>query len=544
MASNRTSAAASLTAAPPPAAPRPLVFLILAASGVAAVVAGAVATAHLLWQVDVPWRAIPRGHWVALGLALVLTLLSLGLRSLRWVFLLRRLQVYVPLRDSLVAYLAGLSLLVLPLLAGEALVRGMVARERRIAPAEPMVLVTYLGRAFDVLALVVIAAALSGPRTLLAAFAVVLLAAAALGPVRWAGLRAVRAVARFVARLVWREAPSVTDAGARRLAGRASFLVAFVLSLGAWVLPGAGLWLLARAWSGALSLGAAEAIFARATLAGAGLLAPGGVLVVVFAVRAATAGLAVALGAAFLVYHVARRGRAIGSAHFDAIAGVYDAQIPEGRRLALLARKTTLMRDVLASKGARLAGLDVGCGQGHYVKRMRELGFDVLGMDDSAQQVESAARLFVEPDLVRRGSMLAIPFEDARFDFVYTINVLHHLDSVESQRRAFLELARVLKPGGTLFVHEINTRNWLFRFYMGYLFPALNCIDEGVERWLLPDRLGEYTDLPVARVEHFTFLPEFVPPALVRWLTPLERRLERSRWGCYSAHYMAVFEKP
>ena len=201
------------------------------------------------------------------------------------------------------------------------------------------------------------------------------------------------------------------------------------------------------------------------------------------------------------------------------------------------------MQDELAAKGVRLAGLDVGCGQGHYVKRMRELGFDVVGMDDSAQQVESAARLFAEAEVVRRGSMLQIPFEDARFDFVYTINVLHHLDSIEAQRRAFTELARVLKPGGLLFVHEINTRNWLFRFYMGYLFPALNCIDEGVERWLLPHRLARYTGLPVRRVEHFTFLPEFVPPAVVRWLTPLERRLERSRWGVYSAHYMAVLEK-
>ncbi len=557
------SPAASLTAAPA-SAPRPLVFLVLAASGVAAVVAGAVATLHLFWQVDVPWRAIPRAHWLGLGVAIGLTLASLGLRGLRWVFLLRRAQVYVPLRDSVVAYLGGLSLLLVPLLGGEVLVRGLVARQRRVAAAEPMALVSVWGRGFDVLALVVLAGALAGPRSVLAGLAAVLLVAAAIEPVRWAGVRAARGGARFVARLVWREAPSVTDAGARRLAGRASFLVALVLSLGAWVLPGAGLWLLARAWTGGVPLGAAEAMFARATLAGAAVLAPGGVLVVgaslmralqadgldaatatlvVFTVRAATAGLAMALGAAFLAYHMARRGGATGSAHFDHIAGVYDAQIPEDRRLALLARKTRLMQDELAAKGVRLAGLDVGCGQGHYVKRMRELGFDVVGMDDSAQQVESAARLFAEAEVVRRGSVLQIPFEDARFDFVYTINVLHHLDSIEAQRRAFTELARVLKPGGLLFVHEINTRNWLFRFYMGYLFPALNCIDEGVERWLLPHRLARYTGLPVRRVEHFTFLPEFVPPAVVRWLTPLERRLERSRWGVYSAHYMAVLEK-
>ena len=137
-----------------------------------------------------------------------------------------------------------------------------------------------------------------------------------------------------------------------------------------------------------------------------------------------------------------------------------------------------------------------------------------------------------------------IPAADASFDFAYTINVLHHLNSVEEQRRAFMELFRVLKPGGLLFVHEINTRNILFRFYMGYVFPSLNCIDEGVERWLLAHKLSTYTDAPVVDVRYFTFLPDFVPSAIVRLLAPVERLLERSAARVYSAHYMAVWRKP
>jgi len=101
----------------------------------------------------------------------------------------------------------------------------------------------------------------------------------------------------------------------------------------------------------------------------------------------------------------------------------------------------------------------------------------------------------------------------------------------------------VLKPGGRLFVHEINTRNVLFRFYMGYVFPSLNCIDEGNERWLLPHALGGYTDARTIGIEYFTFLPDFMPAPIVRLLRPIEKLLEASPLRVYSAHYMAILQK-
>jgi ubiquinone/menaquinone biosynthesis C-methylase UbiE len=272
------------------------------------------------------------------------------------------------------------------------------------------------------------------------------------------------------------------------------------------------------------------------------IVTPSQAAVVVFATRLATAGVATALGAVFLLLHL-KSPRPGHDPHFDAIADAYDVQIPESRRLALLARKTELMRDTLHRLGLGTRGLDVGCGQGAYVVRMREIGFDVTGIDASDGQIALAARKFSEPGIVATGSVLRIPAGDATYDFAYIVNVLHHLSSVEEQRRAFAELLRVLKPGGALFVHEINTRNVLFRFYMGYVFPSLNCIDEGVERWLLPHKLAVYTDADVADVRYFTFLPDFIPQGLVRFLLPVERLLESSPLGAYSAHYMAVVRK-
>ena len=263
----------------------------------------------------------------------------------------------------------------------------------------------------------------------------------------------------------------------------------------------------------------------------------------VVSVRLATVGVSVVLGVLFVVIH--RRSAAASSAtHFDDIADAYDVQIPESRRLALLDRKTRLMREILQARAIGRRGLDVGCGQGAYVERMRELGFDVHGIDSSAGQVLFAARRLGEAGAIRTGSVLEIPAGEASYDFLYVINVLHHLGSVGEQRRAFAEMMRVLRPGGLLFVHEINTRNILFRFYMGYVFPSLNCIDEGVERWLLPHRLQMYTGAPVVEVRYFTFLPDFVPLVIARMLSPLERLLEASSLGVYSAHYMAVLQKP
>ena len=352
--------------------------------------------------------------------------------------------------------------------------------------------------------------------------------------------------------------------GLDRLARTATWLVALAASIVAWTLPGIGFWGLAGAWGHPYGLMKAEHAYATSASLGGLVLSPGGVLVAgtrlldaleaagfpmaaaalsVLGVRLATVGVATVLGVVFLLMHL-RSPRATDQSHFDAIADAYDVQIPEARRDALLMRKTELMREVLERVAPRGRGLDVGCGQGAYVARMRALGFDVTGLDMSAGQVHLATSKLGISGIVTTGSVLRIPAPDDSHDFAYVINVLHHLSSVDEQRLAFAELVRVLRPGGVLFVHEINTRNILFRFYMGYVFPSLNCIDEGVERWLLPDRMTVYTDVPVADIRYFTFLPDFLPRGLVRLLTPIERLLEDSPLRAYSAHYMAVLRKP
>jgi ubiquinone/menaquinone biosynthesis C-methylase UbiE len=514
--------------------PRSVAWLLLVASAAAVLVTGLVTTALVAGRMAPHLREVPPDYWSRFLLAAALTLASLALRALRWIFLLRRRDVRIPIRDAYIGYLAGFSLLFAPLLLGEIIVRAWVHRARaKVPPAETLV-VNLWERLCDLIGLGVIAG------------------------LAWLLIRPDATVAMWLAAAIV-GAVVVAPAGS---AG--TWAVALVTSVAAWCLPGVGLWLLANAATPSMTILDAQLAYARSSLLGGLTLAPGGILVTgrqlladlqgaglseadaltaVVAIRLATVGVSTALGGVMLLVHV-RTMRVAAAGHFDRIAEAYDVQIPEARREALLTTKTSLMRDVLATQGLGPRGLDVGCGQGWYVGRMRALGFEVDGIDSSVEQLQAAARHLGTSEGIRLGSALAIAEADASYDFVYTINVLHHLPSVTDQRAALCEIARVLRPEGLLFVHEINTRNVLFRFYMGYVFPSLNCIDEGVERWLLPHRLGSYTDMPVTDVRYFTFLPEFLPAAVVRWLAPFERRLERSRLAPYSAHYMAVLRKP
>ncbi|MQA30330.1 MAG: methyltransferase domain-containing protein [Luteitalea sp.] len=542
--------------------PRAMAWILLMASAAAVLLIGLIGTALIAGHLDA-WPTSSRWtFWPQLFVACGLTVASLSLRSLRWIFLLRRSDTRIPIRDAYIGYLAGLSLLFAPFLLGEIAVRAAIHRRRGRVPIATTIVVNVWERIVDAAALGLIAGAagivLGGvsPWNAVAATAALLLFAT---PIRRTLLNAVVPASRAVARAFGESAAPACE----RLGSMRVWLVGFAAGVVAWMLPGIALWLLAGVWGQPFGIVDAEYAYASSSTLSALAFAPGGVLIAgqqmlsalaahgiggsqaaltVVCVRLATVGVSVVLGVVFVAIH-RKSAPASSATHFDDIADAYDVQIPESRRHALLERKTELMRDILETRAGGRRGLDVGCGQGAYVGRMRELGFDVRGIDSSAGQVLLAGRNVGEPGVIDSGSVLQIPAADRSYDFLYVINVLHHLASLEEQRRAFSEMLRVLRPGGLLFVHEINTRNLLFRFYMGYVFPSVNCIDEGVERWLLPQSLSLYTDAPVVEVRYFTFLPDFVPQAIARVLAPIEGMLEASRLGVYSAHYMAVLRK-
>jgi SAM-dependent methyltransferase len=104
----------------------------------------------------------------------------------------------------------------------------------------------------------------------------------------------------------------------------------------------------------------------------------------------------------------------------------------------------------------RLNILDAGCGTGGNSAHLRAYG-RVTGVDFSADALRFAAE---RPGLrLARASVEALPFADASFDLVLSNDVLCHL-GVASDAVAVREFARVLRPGGVLFL-QLPAYEWL-----------------------------------------------------------------------------------
>ena len=131
------------------------------------------------------------------------------------------------------------------------------------------------------------------------------------------------------------------------------------------------------------------------------------------------------------------------------------------------------------SKDARI--LDVGAGEGALVERYRERGYDVVGIDSA-----------YESQHVKRGDILALPFEDEGFDVLFCLDVLEHLELLE-QASALDEIRRVLKPGGLLLMSVPNLAH--FHSRLRFLFTGQLTRTSAVERHPGDRPVSEYLDL-------------------------------------------------
>lgn len=108
--------------------------------------------------------------------------------------------------------------------------------------------------------------------------------------------------------------------------------------------------------------------------------------------------------------------------------------------------------ETLALEGKRV--IDVGCGDGHLVRHMTKHGAHVLGVECSPRQLAKAHAVEkVADEAIVEGVGQALPAPDGAADVVVFFNSLHHVPR-EVMAQALAEAARVLKPGGMVYVSE------------------------------------------------------------------------------------------
>jgi ubiquinone/menaquinone biosynthesis C-methylase UbiE len=115
--------------------------------------------------------------------------------------------------------------------------------------------------------------------------------------------------------------------------------------------------------------------------------------------------------------------------------------------------------------------LDFGCGTGSSAIVLAEQGATVVGVEPERVSLDVAERRVTDLGFEDRialqqipyltGNSETLPFADAAFDLATVIGVLEHALPHE-RRHCVRELARVVKPGGDVFVYD--TPNRLFPY--------------------------------------------------------------------------------
>ena len=105
--------------------------------------------------------------------------------------------------------------------------------------------------------------------------------------------------------------------------------------------------------------------------------------------------------------------------------------------------------------------LDVGCGVGLMSRYVGEHFGELHGVDIAPGVVERAAENFPRGKFHLYDGK-SIPFSEQSFDVAFTVCVLHHVPPAQ-WTSLVAEMARVLKPGGLLYIFEHNPYNPLTR---------------------------------------------------------------------------------
>lgn len=109
-------------------------------------------------------------------------------------------------------------------------------------------------------------------------------------------------------------------------------------------------------------------------------------------------------------------------------------------------------------------GLDCGCGAGRHTEQAVMFGAEMIAMDLSwAVDASYKKNLPRAEAMVVQCDVFNLPFKPTRFDFIYSLGVLHH---TTNPPKSFDSLVPLLKPGGGIMV-------WIYSSTRKFVLLAL-----------------------------------------------------------------------
>ena len=145
------------------------------------------------------------------------------------------------------------------------------------------------------------------------------------------------------------------------------------------------------------------------------------------------------------------------SVDYDSIAANYDRRYAINDYSGVEEALAAFVRPDLAGRV-----LEVGCGTGHWLRRLAERGIRVAGVDASSNMLDYA-RDQAPGAALAHATAEHLPWASAAFERVFCINALHHF---EDKRRFLAEARRVLRPGGQLMTIGLDPHTGVDRWYI------------------------------------------------------------------------------
>lgn len=124
--------------------------------------------------------------------------------------------------------------------------------------------------------------------------------------------------------------------------------------------------------------------------------------------------------------------------------------------------------------------LEFGCRDGRLTRYFFDLAEEasVFGCDVALKELKKCRRRFPQGHFVHNRTRPPLPFENNRFDFIFSYSVFTHLTE-NNQKDWLRELSRILKPGGVM-MHTVHSYECLRR--LDFFSP------EAIEKYELPEK--------------------------------------------------------